>query len=93
MNIDLKYDLDQEIYVILNKKILKSKIEKIRIIKYKPYQEVLGSGKLIDHNGIKIEYLVINYDTMIGSIRTSNYEWFDENDVYGTKDELIRAIE
>lgn len=84
MNIDLKCDLNQEVYVINNNKISKNIVEKIRITKYKPFKELVSKGKIIDREGIKIEYLII---------QNNKFDWYEEDDIYLTKEDLIRAIE
>lgn len=89
-NYDVKYEIGQEIYIILNKTIIKSSIKKIRIIHDIDYID----GKTLEKmSGITIEYLVITKEETYPSGGCSQaFDWHFQDEIYLDKDELFRKI-
>jgi len=92
-----KYDIEQEVYVLTNKKIYKTSIENIKITHVKPHKLLKFVNKeavLTDTDGITIEYLVEIYREQQPGCKgvSINYDWYKEEDVFLDKEELIRKI-
>lgn len=89
---DVRYDLDQEVYILTNKFIYKGRVEKIRITQSRPWKN--GDDNLKQMSGIVIEYLVVIEEvTRPGCKGTSiSYDWYNQDDVFSDKEELIRKI-
>lgn len=84
-----KYDIGSEIYVILKQNIIRTKIEKINISyqgKYNSFDINKGEETVMD--GIEIKYLILEPITL----GRSECHWYNEKDVYVTKEEVIAAI-
>ena len=90
---DVKYDINQEVYILTGKKIYQSKVEKIRIVQSRPYIKFEGMKQM---NGIEIEYLVIvseeEYGESTPRSRKIGFDWYNQDDVFATKEELIQSI-
>lgn len=87
---NVKYDIGQEVYILSSKKIIKSKIETIRIVHGSPY----FNGKTMERmNGIEIDYLVIVNEQLhpLGG-NSFGCQWYNQDDVFLDIDELIRKI-
>ena len=84
---NVKYDIDQEVYVLQSKTISKTHIDEIKIIQARPYYD--GNNNLKEMDGVRIQYLVMIKQN--GSMRS--YDWFDQKDVFTDREELIRRIE
>lgn len=85
-NYDVKYEIGQEVYILLPKKIFRSKIEKIRVVNSRPYIDGNNNSKKMD--GIVIDYLVIiNEDEYMTS-----YDWYGQDDIFLDKDELSQKL-
>ncbi len=83
---------NEDIYVIINNKVLKTSIQKTRItdsndsIKYDGVE-----AKTI--SGLKVEYLVFGEAIPQGeSCVTHSMNWIDESDIFATREELISKI-
>jgi len=90
---NVKYDINQMVYILTNKNIYKSSVEKIRITEGVPYCKIIGN-EAVEQSGITIEYLVIISDEpygLNGSTMTS-YDWYNQDSVFETKEDLIRSI-
>ena len=85
-NYNVKYEIGQEVYILLSKKIVKSKIEKIRVVHSHPYID--GNNNMKEMDGIVIDYLVIVDERKY----STNYDWYNQDDVFLDKDELLRKI-
>lgn len=86
----VKYKRGQELYFIFNNKILKSKVIKIRLIEENTHRiHDVSTGKTIEHDGVKISYLV---EIPIIIENMFNYEWIDQDDVFDNKEWLIEKI-
>lgn len=83
---NVKYERGTEVYVLQNKTISKSIIYQIRIYEKAPYVD--GNNNMKEMDGITIEYL-IGIDN--GASYTS-YDWYKQEDVFLSKDELINQI-
>lgn len=87
-----KFDRNQEVFVLLDKKIFKSTISQVRITERQPYKRILNtiSGSLQEIPSVLVEYLICGeYDearTMLP------FNWYSESDVFETKEELIAQI-
>jgi hypothetical protein len=87
---NVKYEVGQDVYILLSKKIFKSKIEKIRIIHSSPY---IKGETMEEMDGIEIDYLVIVDEKIYPSGGHSyNYDWYEQDDIFLNKDELFRKI-
>lgn len=90
---DIKYDINQEVYIITNMKIYKSKIEKIKMIQSRPYIKFEGMKQM---DGIEIEYLVVTSDEEYGDNNPRSHKmgfnWYIQDNVFATKEELIQSI-
>ena len=94
---NVKYNIDDEVYVLTNKKIYQTKIENLRVIEVKPYISLTIVNRqqvLTEMDGITIEYLIETHSEQIPGVKgiSTNYEWFKQEDVYLDKEELIRKI-
>lgn len=87
---NVKYDVGQEVYILLSKKIFKSKIEKIRIVHGVPY---IKGETMEQMDGIEIDYLVVVNEQFypLGG-HSSSYDWYKQDDIFLDKDELLRKI-
>lgn len=85
-NYNVKYEIGQEVYILLSKKIFKSKIEKIRVVHSHPYFD--GNNNFKEMNGIVIDYLVIVNEREY----STSYDWYNQDDIFLDKDELFRKI-
>jgi hypothetical protein len=93
---NVKYDIGQEVYILNNKSIYKSKVEKIRIIEQSPSDLANGTPQQTKDfkSGILIEYLVIIEVMTYGSNNSQKvgFDWYNQADVFSDKEELILAI-
>lgn len=88
---NVKFDIGQDVYILLSKKIIKSRINKIKIEHSSPYVD----GETMEQkDGIEIYYLIsvgCEQSTISGS-KIISYDWYNQDDVFLDKDELIRKI-
>lgn len=97
---NVKHCINQEVYILNNKSILKTKIEKIRITEQEPYNHPNGSPEQIEDGktGISIEYLVfieskpVDINININSAVKIVFDWYKQRDVFAERDELISKI-
>lgn len=89
---NVKYDIGQEVYILLSKKIFKTKIDKISIHHGLPYMKF--NGKTIEENdGIEIKYLVMVNEVLYSSGgHYCDFDWYNQEDVFSDKNELISKI-
>lgn len=85
---NVKYEVGQEVYILESKKISKTVIDKIRITEQKPYMKGNSNGTYTEMDGIKIDYLIETKRTQV----SSSYDWYNQEDVFTNKDELITQI-
>jgi len=90
---NVKYERGQEVYILLSKKLISSKIEKIRITEAAPYIDA-NRVPWEEKDGITIEYLVVVEDREFGENGSHHisYDWFNQDDVFLSKEELIQKI-
>jgi len=91
----VKYDINQDVYILSDKKIFKSKIEKIRVIEKAPINLRNGTKeeKEDSKSGICIEYLVIiNKELISKAYYSVDYDWYHQRDIFPTKEKLVNAI-
>jgi hypothetical protein len=86
-NYNVKYEIGQEVYILLSKKIFKSKIEKIRVLHSLPYID--GNNNMKEMDGLMIDYLVIVNEQK----HSTSYDWYNQDDIFLDKDDLFRKIE
>lgn len=87
---NVKYEVGQDVYILLSKKIFKSKIEKIRIIHSSPY---VKGETMEEMDGIEIDYLLIVDEKIFSSGGYSYlYDWYKQDDIFLNKDDLLRNI-
>ena len=88
----VKFDVGQEIYLITDKKIIKTKIERIKIEDRSPFKEIASMTKdsidIKERTGLTINYLVTTHYEE----NASYHDWFLEDDIALTQDELIQKI-
>ena len=90
---NVKYEVGQDVYVLRNKKITKNRIDKIRVTEQQPYTKGNSDGTLTEMSGIEIDYLIETEYTVNGVRGTqSTYNWYNEEDVFTNKAELIAQI-
>lgn len=88
--IKTKYDLGQKLYFIYNDIIHIKPMNKIQINIQPPYNEIIDRNTIKKRDGIQIEYLFF--------VENKEYKnqyygaWKNQDDVFETKDELIRSI-
>ena len=85
-NYNVKYEIGQEVYILLSKKIFKSKIEKIRVLHSLPYID--GNNNMKEMDGLMIDYLVIVNEQK----HSTSYDWYNQDDIFLDKDDLFRKI-
>lgn len=83
---DVKYDIEQEVKVIQNKKIITTTIDAIRINHVRSFID--GNNEMKRNNGITIEYLV----PVDNRINVRCYDWFNQDDIALDDKELIRKM-
>lgn len=86
---------NEDVYVLHNNKILKTKIVKTRIIDQPDFIVMVGLGIEPEKvSGFKIEYLIYGEAIPQGenSIMQS-LDWIEESNIFATKEELISKIE
>jgi len=89
---NVKYEVGQEVYVLESKKIIKSPIDKIRISEQGPYVKGNHDGTFTEKDGVEIEYLVEASRNACGKGHSYTYDWFNQEDVFSNKEELIAQI-
>jgi len=91
MEYNIKYKRDQEIYIQLLNKIIKTYVVKIRIIEGEPY---VNGNDMTKNDGIQISYLVVVKQTKQpdGNGRSTSYDWFDQKDVFVSENEALSKI-
>ena len=86
---DIKFELGQEVYILTNKAIHKSRIEKIRVVEGKPYKKYDNSSEsLVDVSGIEIDYMVVTKEIN----QYIEFEWYPQDEVFETKQDVFNAI-
>ncbi len=82
-----------DVWIFINKTAIKSKINKVRISD-NPDNMVFNGIEYKKQSGFKIEYLISGESKQISSDSTiTPMEWYEEKDVYATKEELIASIQ
>jgi len=90
---NVKYEVGEEVYVLRNKKITKNRIDKIRVTEQQPYTIGNGDGTLTEMTGIEIDYLIETIRIVNGASGTHRtYDWYNQEDVFTNKGELIAQI-
>ena len=92
---NVKYEVGQDVYVLRDKKISKNRIDKIRVTEQQPYTKGNSDGTYTEMSGIEIDYLIETKRDFIHphTKRTqSSYDWYNQEDVFTNKDELIAQI-
>ena len=83
---DVKYDLGQEVYVISQRQIIRTIIDKIKIEHSTPW--VNGNRNMEVMSGIEISYLVATEKRS----NCTSYDWFKSEEVALKPEELIKDI-
>lgn len=90
---DVKYDVGQEVYILSSREFIKTRIEKIRITEQAPHTKI--NGVIIEQtDGIEIDYLVVvkeHIDPIFNS-HSSSFDWYNQDNIYSNKEELIAKI-
>tara|TARA_B100000963_G_C22026593_1_gene409401 strand:- start:156 stop:458 length:303 start_codon:yes stop_codon:yes gene_type:complete len=94
---NVKYEVGQDVYVLRDKKISKNRIYKIRVTEQQPYTKSNPDGTYTEMDGIEIDYLIETERDFIfihphTQSTQSSYDWYNEEDVFTNKDELIAQI-
>jgi len=91
---NVKYEVGQGVYVLRNKTITRAIIDKIRVTEQKPYTRVNSDGTLTEKSGIEIDYLIEDRRTSFNEekMTSASYNWYSQEDVFTSKDELIAQI-
>ncbi len=90
---NVKYEVGQEVYVLRSKKITKTVVDKIRVTEQQPWRKGNTDGTQTEMDGIQIDYLIETEKLPLGGNRTQiSYDWFNQEDVFTSKDELITQI-
>jgi hypothetical protein len=91
---NIKYEINQEVYILTDNKIYQSKIQKIRVTESIPW--INGNDHFKHMDGIEIKYLVVTSDEeyVDGDPRSHRmgFNWYKQDDVFATKEELIQNI-
>ena len=90
---NVKYEVGQEVYVLRDKKISKNRVDKIRVTEQQPYTKGNSDGTFTEMSGIEIDYL-IETEYIVNGVKGTQrtYDWYNEEDVFTNKDELIAQI-
>lgn len=84
---DVKYEIGQEVYFILDKGIKKAKVEKIKVMEFRPYDlmNCTEIQKQIAKRGYSIQYLVEinNTESYV------NLDWIHQEEINDSKEALI----
>jgi hypothetical protein len=90
---NVKYEVGQEVYVLRSKKITKTVVDKIRVTEQQPWTRGNSDGTHTEMDGIEIDYLVETERLPFGANGThSSYDWYNQEDVFTNKEELIAKI-
>ena len=92
---NVKYEVGQYVYVLRDKKISKNRVVKIRVTEQQPYTKGYPDGTFTNMSGIEIDYLIETKRDFIHphtKSTQSSYDWYNEEDVFTNKDELIAQI-
>jgi hypothetical protein len=84
---DVKFEIGQDVFTLMNKKILKSKIDKIRITEQRPCK-IMKDNKWVNDKTVKIEYLLL----VEQNDRNLSYDYFDQDDVAASKEEILSKL-
>jgi hypothetical protein len=88
MEFKTRFNLGDEVYVLQAKSALQRQVRGIRVTQRYPY--ILYDGKNgIEKSGIEIDYLIELPQTV--SCRT-DFDYYKEEDVFISKDELLNRI-
>ena len=90
---NVKYEVGQDVYVLRNKKITKNRIDKIRVTEQQPYTKGNSDGTLTEMSGIEVDYL-IETEYIVNGVKGTQrtYDWYNGEDVFTNKAELIAQI-
>ena len=91
---DVRYEVGDEVYILLSKKIFKSYIDGIKVTETKPYKCMKGrNNEILEFNGITISYLVMTHETKFDNgCSEKGFDYYDQADLFGSKEELIANI-
>lgn len=90
---NVKYKVGQDVYVLRDKKISKNRVDKIRVTEQQPYTKGNSDGTYTEMDGIEIDYL-IETEYIVNGVKGTQraYDWYNEEDVFTNKAELIAQI-
>lgn len=86
---EVKYEIGQKVFIFMNMKIIKGKVDVIRISHIRP-----GDENFINRTSdYEISYLVI-FDEKINpsGLQSISYDWYKENCIFLNKEDLINNI-
>jgi hypothetical protein len=93
MEYSTKYNRGQEVFALSERKVITSKIDAIKITDKGPYINVDDHMKLSEKSGITIEYLIrVEHEQFTTGSFRSSYDWFNEEFVFTSKEELLQKI-
>lgn len=85
---------NEDIYVMSNNKIIKTKIVKTRITDAADTFVLVNPNDRKTISGLKVEYLILGELIQQGeSTFFQTMEWIEESNVFSSKEELIASIE
>lgn len=85
---------NEDIYVVSNNKIIKTKIVKTRITDGADTMVLVHPNDIKTLSGLKVEYLILGEAIPQGENTVfQSMEWIEESNIFTTKEELIDSIE
>lgn len=83
---------NEDVYVLHNNKILKTKIIKTRVTDQNDYSEINTNG-MVNISGLKVEYLILGEMIKYSECCFGEpMDWIEESNIFTTKEELISKI-
>jgi len=91
MEYSTKYNRGQEVFALSERKVITSKIDAIRITDRGSYID--GNDHMKEKSGITVEYLIrVEHEQFTTGSFRSSYDWFKEEFIFTSKDELLQKI-
>jgi hypothetical protein len=85
---------NEDVYVLHNNKVLKTKIVKTRITDGADTMVLVYPNDIKTFSGLKVEYLILGEAIPQGENSVfQSTDWIEESNIFATKEELIAKIE
>ena len=94
MEVKTKYNVRDKVFVLTDKKIFETYIEKVKVEQSFCCGRIKSDMTIEEWDGLSIQYLIETKATQPPGCKgwMREYDWFDEKDVYTDKESLIAKI-